>query len=157
MPGKKIASHQNPRSAARTLAITLKARLLLINEGKILLLKQTKLNGGNYTLIGGRVEDYELVKESLVREVWEEAGIVIKKSQLHLVHTLFKKRKIGGRIVLYFECEHFKGKPKNMEPEKFKSVSWHPLDSLPSPMSPTVQHVLEMIEEDIPFSEISRY
>ncbi|NNE28402.1 MAG: NUDIX domain-containing protein [Saprospiraceae bacterium] len=155
MPGKKIATSINTGTTSSSHAISLKARVLLINEGRILLLKQTKLNGGNYTLIGGRVENHEMVKESLVREVLEEAGIVIKKGQLHLVHTLYKKRKIGGRIVLYFECEKYRGVPKNMEPDKFKSVSWHHLDSLPTPMSPTVQHVLKMIEKGVPYSEIS--
>ena len=135
-------------------SVKLKARLLLIREGRILLLKQTKPNGGKYTLIGGTVEEFELVKESLVREVKEEAGIDIKKSQLRLVHTLYKKKRLGGRIVLYFECQHFTGKPKNMEPKKFKSVSWHDLGELPSPMSPTVKHVLKKYNEDVPYSEI---
>lgn len=135
-------------------SIILKARLILINGGKILLLKQTKPNGGKYTLVGGTVEDYELVKESLVREVKEEAGIDIKKSQLRLAHTLFKKKKIGARIVLYFVCQRYTGKPKNMEPKKFKSVSWHPLEDLPSPLSPTVELVLAKFQESIPYSEI---
>jgi ADP-ribose pyrophosphatase YjhB (NUDIX family) len=39
-----------------SLKSSLKVRLILFNQGKILLLKQTKLNGGNYTLVGGNVE-----------------------------------------------------------------------------------------------------
>jgi len=135
-------------------SIILKARLILINDGKILLLKQRKPNGGKYTLVGGTVEDFEMVKESLVREVKEEAGIDIKKSQLRLAHTLFKKKRIGARIVIYFVCQRYAGKPKNMEPKKFKSVSWHPLNALPTPMSPTVKHVLRKFKDSIPYSEI---
>ena len=140
-------------ATALGVSVKLKARLLLINDGKILLLKQTKPNGGKYTLVGGTVEEFEMVKESLIREVHEEAGIVIKKSQLRLIHTLYKKKKFGGRIVLYFACERYVGKPKNMEPKKFKSVSWHPLDALPTPMSPTVKHMLTFFNRQIPYSE----
>ena len=39
-----------------SLKSSLKVRLILFNQGKILLLKQTKLNGGNYPLVGGNVE-----------------------------------------------------------------------------------------------------
>ncbi len=134
--------------------IVLKARLLLIKEGQILLLKQTKPNGGNYTLVGGTVEPHELVRESLVRECQEEAGITLKKSDLRLVHTLHKKKLSETRIVLYFAAIRWKGKPKSLEPKKFKSASWKPFKQLPVPMSPTVLHVLQMYGEGIPFSEI---
>ena len=55
-----------------SLKSSLKVRLILFNQGKILLLKQTKLNGGNYTLVGGNVELGETSKEALVRECKEE-------------------------------------------------------------------------------------
>jgi len=134
--------------------LILKARLILIDEGEILLLKQTRPKGGNYTLVGGTVEFDEMVKESLIRECQEEAGILLKKSDLRLVHTLHKKKISQTRIVLYFAAIRYKGKPKSLEPKKFKSVSWHPLWKLPFPMSPTVEHVMNMYQEGIPFSEI---
>ncbi len=53
--------------------VSLKARLILYHKGKILLLKQTKPNGGNYTLVGGTVENFEYARQSLIRESYEEA------------------------------------------------------------------------------------
>ena len=73
-----------------SLKSSLKVRLILFNQGKILLLKQTKLNGGNYTLVGGNVELGETSKEALVRECKEEAGITILENDLRLVHVLQK-------------------------------------------------------------------
>jgi len=40
-------------------AVSLKARLILQNHGRLLLLKQTKPNGGNYSLVGGTIERKE--------------------------------------------------------------------------------------------------
>ena len=148
---KNNGSLRTKRSVAK---IKIKARLLLIKEGQILLLKQTKPNGGNYTLVGGTVEHDELVRESLVRECQEEAGITLKKSDLRLVHTLHKKKRSETRVVLYFAAVKWKGKPKSLEPKKFKSASWKPFRQLPEPMSPTVLHVLQMYGEGVPFSEI---
>ena len=53
-----------------------KARVILYDQGRILLLKQTKPNGGNYTLVGGTVEQEEFAVEALIRESKEEAGIM---------------------------------------------------------------------------------
>ncbi|MEZ4931740.1 MAG: hypothetical protein R2788_06455 [Saprospiraceae bacterium] len=36
--------------------IQLKVRLILYSRGSILLLRQKKLQGGNYTLVGGTIE-----------------------------------------------------------------------------------------------------
>ena len=68
-----------------------KVRLILYHKGKILLIKQTKPNGGNYTLVGGNIEHMEFAKETLIRESYEEAGIILKTKDLQLVHVLQKR------------------------------------------------------------------
>lgn len=65
-------------------------RLILYYKGQILLLRQTKPNGGNYTLPGGTVESNETAPQALVREAHEEAGVVLKEKDLQLVHVLEK-------------------------------------------------------------------
>ena len=69
---------------------TIKARLILYHKGKILLLEQTKPNGGNYTLVGGTVEEREFARQALIRESFEEAGIRLREEDLQLVHVLHK-------------------------------------------------------------------
>jgi len=62
-----------------------KVRLILYDRGKILLLKQRRGNGGNYTLVGGTVEQHEFARESLIRETLEESNITIEPKDLSLV------------------------------------------------------------------------
>ena len=77
--------------------ITLKTRLILYHRGSIMLLKQTKPNGGRYTFVGGTIESSEFAKQTLVREAFEEAGIVLQTDDLRLAHVLHKKDKNGKK------------------------------------------------------------
>jgi ADP-ribose pyrophosphatase YjhB (NUDIX family) len=123
--------------------ISLKARLILYNKGNILLLRQKNKTGGNFTLVGGTIENKESAQESLIRESLEEAGIILKKSDLQLVHVLHKRTaRNGHRITLYFKASTWGGTLKAGEPDKFRGVSWFSLVSLPTNLSETVRHVL---------------
>jgi 8-oxo-dGTP pyrophosphatase MutT (NUDIX family) len=132
--------------------ISLKARLILYHKGKILLLKQTKPNGGNYTLVGGTIEKKEFAKEALIRESYEEAGILIKEKELSLVHVLQKNEKGGQRIILYFKAKKWEGEIGSKEPDKFSHAKWFSLDGLPKNMTGTVKQVLKSYIKGIPFS-----
>ena len=134
--------------------ILLKARLIVEDQGKILLLKQTKGQGGKHTLVGGTVEDNEFAKKALIRETFEESGIIVEKQDLHLVHTLHKKKNEATRIVLYFKAVKWDGVVRLGEPEKFKKVAWHPIDALPKGMSATVRHVLKHYRRGSRYSEM---
>jgi 8-oxo-dGTP diphosphatase len=136
--------------------VELKVRLILYNKGKILLLRQTKKNGGNYTLVGGKVEDLEFSKEALIRESLEEAAIQLNSKNLQLVHVLHKRTSSGQRITLYFKASRWEGQLKANEPHKFKQVEWFSLDKLPSNLTGTVRHVLEKYRYGILYSEFKK-
>lgn len=132
----------------------LKVRLILYNKGKILLLRQKKSLGGNYTLVGGTIENTEYALEALIRESEEEAGIKLIPEDLQLVHVLHKRTKSKGhRITLYFKATKWNGEIKTGEPNKFKDVVWFSLDSLPANLSETVRHVLQEYRDGIMYSE----
>jgi len=133
--------------------ITIKARLILYHHGKILLLKQTKPNGGNYTLVGGTVEQDEFARAALVRESFEEAGIILKEKDLQLVHVLHKRTKDSHRIVLYFKAYKWDGELKAKETKKFKKAEWFSLQKLPKNMTTTVSQVLEAYRHGDNYSE----
>ena len=133
--------------------ISLKVRLILYYKGKILLLKQTKPNGGNYTLVGGNIEHWEYAKESLIREAMEEAGIQLRAADLQLVHVLQKRITGEQRITLYFKAYRWEGKLKARETHKFKEAEWFHLDELPRNLTETVRHVLEAYRNGILYSE----
>ncbi len=132
----------------------LKVRLILYNKGSILLLRQKKSLGGNYTLVGGTIENTEYALEALIRESQEEAGLVLKAKDLQLVHVLHKRTKSNGhRITLYFKATKWDGKIVTGEPNKFKGAEWFSLDHLPSNLSETVRHVLKEYREGRMYSE----
>lgn len=134
----------------------LKVRLLLYSQGEILLLHQTKENGGNYTLVGGTIEEEEHARRTLVRESLEEAGIVLKERDLELAHVLHKKTSGGHRMTLYFKTSFWDGYPHSREPHKFKKAVWHSVDALPKNMTATVRHVLEEVKKGNIYSEFRK-
>lgn len=130
-------------------------RLILEANGKMLFLRQTKRNGGRYTLIGGNVEEHEFAREALAREAKEEASIHVEPEDLTLVHTLHrhKLQKNETLLVLYFKAHRFTGEPESMETKKFKDVEWFsPLD-LPEEVSKPTRHVLQCINDGEIYSE----
>ena len=134
--------------------ISLKARLILYSKGKILLLKQTKPNGGNYSLVGGTIESTEFAKEALIRESFEEAGIVLKAKDLTLVHVLQKNKKAEQRLVLYFKAKKWNGDIKTREPHKFIDAIWFRLDKLPNNITGTVSQALTKYRKGILYSTL---
>ena len=134
--------------------IQLKVRLILYSRGRILLLRQKKIQGGNYTLVGGTIEKTEFAKEALIRESEEEAGLILKAGDLQLAHVLHKRpRTKKQRITLYFKASNWTGKLKTGEPNKFRGVAWFQLDNLPGNLSTTVRHVLEQYRSGQLYSE----
>ena len=123
--------------------VTLKVRLILYYRGKILLLKQTKPNGGNYTLVGGTIEQGESAKAWVIRESFEEAGLIIREEDLKMVHVLHKMARKEQRMVLYFKAYRWEGELKAKERHKFKKAEWFYLDKLPYNITPTVKQVLD--------------
>ena len=134
----------------------IKARLILVNLDKVLLLLQTSKHGGKYTLVGGHVEEYEYASKALIRECYEEAGIILQKKDLELVHVLHKKNKRGNTLTLYFTTEVWGGDIKNKEPKKFSEVTWFPIHQLPARTSPTSRHVIEKYLEGNNYSDFRR-
>ena len=130
-------------------------RLILEDNGKLLFLRQTKRNGGRYTLIGGNVEEHEFAREALAREAKEEASIHVEPEDLTLVHTLHrhKLKKNETLLVLYFKAARFSGEPESMETKKFKDVAWFPAGNLPDEVSGPTRHVLQCIKEQKIYSE----
>lgn len=130
-------------------------RLVLEENGKLLFLRQTKRNGGRYTLIGGNVEEKEFAREALTREAKEEADIHVEPDDLTLVHVLHrhKLQKNQTLIVLYFKAARFSGEPESLETKKFKDVAWFSPEELPEEISMPTRHVLQSIKKGEIYSE----
>lgn len=133
---------------------TIKVRLIIEEEKKVLLLEQTNENGGKYTLAGGTVEDVEFARKALIRECKEEIGIKLKPDDLVVVHILHKKKIEEDRLTIYFKATKWENRIKCKEKKKFAAVSWCDIDNLPIRTSFTVRHVIEQIKMGALYSEL---
>lgn len=136
--------------------VIIKARLVLEQAEKVLLLAQTSENGGKFTLPGGTVEESEFAKTTLIRECQEEIGITLSPTDLKLIHVLHKKKGKENRLTIYFGAQQYKGKLVALETEKFRGVTWCNKQHLPLKTSATVKHVLQQIQLGKRYSEFSK-
>ena len=123
--------------------LTIVVRMFLQADGKVMLLKQTNKNGGNHTMVGGKIDRNEMAVTALIRETHEEAGIVIKEKNLKLVHVLNRARKSSNELILVFRAKKWKGDPEPKETRKFKAVTWCDPLELPKDTIPIVRHIIK--------------
>jgi ADP-ribose pyrophosphatase YjhB (NUDIX family) len=58
------------------------ARAIIIENNKVLVMYRNKYGSEYFTLVGGRVNDDESIEQGLEREIFEETGLSIIRSQL---------------------------------------------------------------------------
>lgn len=129
--------------------------LFLIRDGKILLMRrfQTGYEDGKYALPSGHLEENESAIEGLIREVREEIGVIIKASDIQLVHVKHRREK-DIRIDLFYTVKKYSGNITNAEPDKCDDIKWFKLDKLPKNMIPYVKNALQCYLKGIIYSEV---
>jgi len=106
---------------------------ILIEENKVLLVKQDVTENRSWALPGGRLELGETLEQCLVREMKEETGLDVLVKELlyvcdriredsHVVHMTFLVEKIGGRLRTDQELQ--------LRKEKVQKVDMVPVDKL---------------------------
>lgn len=131
------------------------AYLLLRQKDKVCLLlrKNTGYCDGQYGLISGHVEDGESATEGMIREAYEEAGLILAPDQLKVIHTMHRKTERLG-IDIFFECLYWTGPVKNQEPDKCERIDFFPLDNLPANIMAYVRTAIQAIAQGQIYSEI---
>ncbi|MFI0937549.1 NUDIX domain-containing protein [Streptomyces sp. NPDC021020] len=87
---------------------------------------------GMLNLPSGKVDDGEDVYAAVIREAWEEIGIVVGRDALRVVHVMhFRNPEEEPRVGWFFTARGWRGEPRNMEPHKCAGLSWHQADDLP--------------------------
>ena len=130
--------------------------LILIREGKILLLRRfnTGWKDGKYTLISGHLEGDETVKQAMVREAKEEAGIIIKSEDLRVVHTMHRKSNDDLEYIDFFlVADRWEGELRITEPEKCDDMRCFSLKTLPRNTLAHVKKAIDFYQKNISFSE----
>lgn len=137
--------------------VPLAAHVLLIDRGRILLLKRvnTLYLPGFYTDPAGHIENNESAIQAAVRECGEETGLTVEPKNLKLVHVVHTGPVISGDIYLhlFFLTTTWVGQLKPGDPQ-CEELNWYELNHLPVPIVPEVESAIKNFQH-IPYSEVS--
>ena len=115
--------------------------VLLIKEGKTFLLRRqnTGWADGMLTVPSGHVDAGETVPQAAIKEVREEAGVLVDERNLEFMHVQYVQ---DVYINFFFKTEQWEGEPHVAEPELASECSWAPLDALPDDL---IYHIKAML------------
>lgn len=128
---------------------------LVLRKGDDVLLSLRENTGycdGYYSLVAGHVEDGEGATTAMVREAYEEAGILIEPSALKVVHVMHRQSN-RFNIDLFFECSDWQGNITNKEIEKCASLSFFRMECLPTNTIEYIRDALQAIVSQKFYSE----
>lgn len=126
--------------------------LLLIKENKILLLKRqnTGYEDAKYSLVSGHIDGNETIKQAMIREAKEEAGIIIHEEDIEIATFLHRKTE-PERLDFFLKCNKWNGEITNAEPDKCSELTWYDINRLPNNIIPCVKKAIENYQNNIIF------
>lgn len=129
--------------------------LFFLRENQILLLRRfnTGYEDGNYSVVAGHVEAGETVTQAAIREIGEEAGVVVAPGDLRIVHVMHRKSD-EERVDFFLTVQHWDGEITNCEPDKCNHLAWFSIDALPDNTIPYVKHALASYQQGVYYSEL---
>ena len=119
--------------------------VLLIKDGKTFLLRRqnTGWADGMFTVPSGHVEAGETVPQAAIKEVREEAGVLVDERDLEFMHVQYVH---DVYVNFYFKAEQWEGEPYIAEPDLASECSWVALDALPDDL---IYHIKAMLLESV--------
>jgi ADP-ribose pyrophosphatase YjhB (NUDIX family) len=126
--------------------ITVGVRVLLIREGRVLLVRHTYQD--RWYLVGGGVKRGETMEQAIRREAAEEVGAALEHLDLFGVYTNFFEGKSDH--VAVFVCSSFALSGRT--DREIERLSFFDLDALPPQASPgTRRRIDELLRGDAPY------
>lgn len=132
--------------------------LVLIKDGKILLQRRfnTGYEDGKYSMVAGHVDKGETFTQCLIREIKEEARIMLSSDDLKVAHVMHRNsgtEENNERVDVFFVAGKWDGEIENREPNKCDDLSWFDLDNLPANIIPYIKQAIDCIKNKIFYSE----
>jgi 8-oxo-dGTP pyrophosphatase MutT (NUDIX family) len=140
--------------------VTPAVHLILRQDRDVLLLRRfnTGYEDGNYSVPAGHLDGAETVSTAMIREAEEEAGVVISRADLQVVHVMH--RNVAGpgsgpaeRVDFFLAADRWQGTPRIGEPDKCDEVAWFSLAALPGNVVPYVFSALGCYQRGVSYSE----
>lgn len=128
--------------------------LVLKRDDQVLLhlRKNTGYADGYYALVSGHAEEGESATEAIIREAFEEAGVVVSASDLKVVHIMYQKSN-RLNVDIFFECKTWQGMIENREPERCAELRFFSLNQLPNNTVTFLQSAFKAISKGETYSE----
>ena len=112
-------------------------------DGHILLGKRKNAHGdGHWSFPGGHLEFGETPELCAKREVLEETGLMLDKTE-PLTFTNDHFEALEKHYVTLFIVATTTGTPENKEPHKCESWHWFPWHEMPRPLFLPIEHLIE--------------
>ncbi|WP_030689982.1 NUDIX domain-containing protein [Streptomyces globisporus] len=132
--------------------------LYLEQDGQVLLglrHPDSAYAGGSWHVPAGHCEA-EAATACLVREAYEETGLVIDPADVELVHTVHMVDRPDDppRIQLFFRARRWEGTPELREPDKCVAWQWWSAKDLPEPTVPYTRTAIEGIQTGRTYTEL---
>lgn len=114
-------------------------------EGRVLIQDRKNPNWPGYTFPGGHVEPGESFVGSVIREVWEETGLIIEHPTLCGIKQ-FQTKEGARYLVLFYKANRFSGTLTSSDEGE---VFWLPREELDhSPLASDFAEMLKVFEDD---------
>ena len=127
---------------------TIGVRILLINEGKILLVKHTYQP--DWYTIGGGVESGETPRQAMERELKEEVGATLT-TPLELFSVYYSRNEKRDDYIIFY-IGHGCTQEVMTSPE-ISEKHWFPINDLPQDLSPATRRRIQEYFDKVEISE----
>ncbi|PKR86179.1 NUDIX hydrolase [Heyndrickxia camelliae] len=118
---------------------------ILVKDNEVLLLQKPRRNW--WVAPGGKMEQGESIRESVIREYREETGIFLKQPTLKGIFTfdIFDKDKIVSEWMMFsFMATEYDGLQLLQSDEGI--LAWHPIEEIKNlPMAKGDYHILDYL------------
>lgn len=128
--------------------------IILEKDNKIFLIRRNRTGweDGKYCLVGGHLDGNETATQGAIREVKEEAGVIVDPRNLQFVNVSHSITS-SERIHFTFVAKKWIGEPKNKEPEKADDAQWFPRDKLPTNMVDIAREIIDWYQSNTVYTE----
>ena len=131
-----IGKHAIPRVGVGVLLVDTQKRVLLT-------LRRRPPEAGCWSIVGGKVDFLERLRDCAVREAREEAGVEVELMRLLCVTDHVLPNEEQHWVAPAFLGRITRGETRNCEPDKTREVRWFDLSSIPANLTMTARNAIE--------------